>query len=212
MPEILKISKGIPEEEIINAAASIIARGGVIAYPTETFYGLGADATNPEAVRKIFAVKGRNFQNPVSVIIGRLENLDGLVAAIPESARKLMEAFWPGALTIVFAAKPAVSPLLTADSGKIGVRLSSHPGALRLAQKLGRPITATSANLSGAPECASAEAAAAQLGNLVDAILDLGPTSGAIGSTFIDVTTDPPAILREGVISKAAIASVIDLS
>lgn len=211
MPEILKVSKDQSEEDIITRAAVIVSHGGVIAYPTETIYGLGVDATNEEAIRKIFEIKGRNFHNPISVIIGNAENMTDLVNAIPESTQKLMDAFWPGALTIVFAASPKVSTLLTAGSGKIGVRLSSHPAALLIAQKLGKPLTATSANLSGAPECSDADAVAAQLGNAVDAILDLGKTSGITGSTFIDVTSDPPVILREGVISRDSIAKYISV-
>jgi L-threonylcarbamoyladenylate synthase len=210
MPEILKIGADISEEIILTRAVEILANGGIIAYPTETFYGLGTDATNEKAIEKIFAVKGRNFKNPVSLIIGQANDIHPLVQDVPETAKKLMAAFWPGALTIVFSAADIVSPLLTAGSGKIGLRVSSHPIALGIVQKLKRPLTATSANLSGAPECTRASEVAEQLSNKIDAIIDLGDTPGAKGSTIIDVTCDPPIILREGAISRKTIEKCIN--
>ena len=126
MPEILKVSDKNSEEVILTRAAEIVAQGGIIAYPTETFYGLGADATNEKAISKIFAIKGRDFKNPISLIIGHTDDVLPLVQDVPQLAKKLMAAFWPGALTIVFSAADIVSPLLTAGSGKIGLRVSSH--------------------------------------------------------------------------------------
>ena len=211
MPEILKVSDENAEDRILTRAVEILASGDIIAYPTETFYGLGADATNEDAIQKIFAVKGRNFKNPISLIIGQADDIYPLVQDVPETAKKLMAAFWPGALTIVFLAANNVSPLLTAESGKIGLRVSSHPGAQGIVQRLKRPLTATSANLSGAPECVSASEVASQLGDKIDAIIDLGDTPGAKGSTIIDVTCTPPVILREGAISRKTIEKYIDI-
>lgn len=205
MPEILKLDTDTSEENILTQAAEILAKGGIIAYPTETFYGLGADATNEKAIEKIFAVKGRNFKNPISLIIGQTEDINHLVQDVPQTARKLMAAFWPGALTIVFLAANNVSPLLTAGSGKIGLRVSSHPIARGIVQKLKRPLTATSANLTGTPECTRASEVAKQIGGKIDAIIDLGNSLGTKGSTIIDVTCDPPVILREGAISRKTI-------
>lgn len=205
MPLILKVCADNSENEIIRNAAAIISRGGVIAYPTETIYGLGADATNEQAIRKIFEIKGRNFSNPVSLIIGRREDVYPLVRAIPETAQKLMDAFWPGPLTIVFGAAGCVSPLLTAKTGKIGIRLSGHDTARQIALAAGKPLTATSANLSGLPECATADEVIAQIGDRLDAVVDLGNTSGTAGSTIIDTTTEQPVILRTGVISREEI-------
>ena len=209
MPEILKVDTNISEDFVLSRAAEILAQGGIIAYPTETFYGLGADATNEKAIRKIYDLKGRNFHNPISVIIGGEENLHPLVDGVPPAALILLKTFWPGPLTIIFRASSKVSSLLTAQTGKIGIRISSHRGAMLLAQKLGHPLTATSANLSGAPECSSAGEVAHQIGQQVDAIVDLGNTAGGKGSTIIDVTTDPPQILREGVISRISIQNHI---
>jgi len=210
MPEVLKIGADNSEEIIITRAVEILAGGGIIAYPTETFYGLGADATNKKAIEKIFTVKGRDFKNPISLIIGRPEDIYPLVKNIPESAKKLMAAFWPGALTIVFSASDKVSPLLTAGSGKIGLRVSSHPLALKIAQILKRPLTATSANLSGSLECSHTSEVAEQIGDKIDAIVDGGKTQGGKASTLIDVTCNPPVILREGAISRQSIEKCIN--
>jgi L-threonylcarbamoyladenylate synthase len=209
MPEILKPDKNNSEEKIITRAVEILAGGGVIAYPTETFYGLGADATNPKAIEKIFIVKGRTFKNPISLIIGQPDDIFPLVKDIPESAKKLMATFWPGALTIIFSASDKVSPLLTAGTGKIGLRVSSHPLALKIVRKLNKPITATSANKSGAPECSLASDVADQIGDKIDAIVDGGQTPGDKASTLIDFTCDPPVILREGAVSRKAIGKNI---
>lgn len=211
MPEVLKIGHDLSEEDILTRAVEILIAGGVIAYPTETFYGLGADATNEKAIQKIFDVKGRDFKNPVSLIIGRETDIDVLVKEAPDCAGKLMAAFWPGALTIVFSASDKVSPLLTAQTGKIGLRVSSQPLALKLVQKIKRPLTATSANPSGMPECSRVSDVVKQIGNRIDAVLDWGETTGGKTSTVVDVTCSPPAILREGMISRETIEKYVTL-
>ncbi|MGO9136118.1 MAG: L-threonylcarbamoyladenylate synthase [Syntrophales bacterium] len=202
MRQVLKIDGQRPDESVIAEATSILEAGGLVAYPTETFYGLGADGQLEEAIKRIFVIKGRNFKNPISVIVGNAKDVRGLVEEIPKFALHLMETFWPGALTIIFKASPDVSPLLTAGTGKIGIRLSSHAVATALARRLGHPITATSANLSGKHECTSADEVIRDIGDQLDAVMDGGQTLGGLGSTIIDVTTDPPAILREGAIPK----------
>ena len=211
MPEILKINADKPEEKILTRAVEILSGGGIIAYPTETFYGLGADATNPKAIEKIFTVKGRDFKNPISLIIGNPDDVYPLVKDIPESAKKLMAVFWPGALTIVFAASDKISPLLTAGTGKIGLRVSSHPFALKIIQKFKKPLTATSANASGKPECSLASDVIEQIGDKIDAIIDGEQTKGVKASTIIDVTCNPPVILREGAISRKEIEKYTDI-
>jgi len=205
MPQILRVSDGHSEKDVITSAAAIVSRGGVIAYPTETIYGLGADATNEQAIRRIFEIKGRNFNNPISLIIGHSQNVYPLVRKVTASAQKLMDAFWPGPLTIIFEAAGNVSPLLTADTGRIGIRLSGHDAARKIAGKAGKPLTATSANLSGSPECATADQVISQLGDRLDTIVDLGKTSGSVSSTIIDATTEQPVILRSGGISQEEI-------
>lgn len=210
MPEILKPDADNSEKKVLSRAAEILAGGGIIAYPTETFYGLGADATNEKAIEKIFAVKGRDLKNPISLIIGKPDDIYPIVKNVPETAKILMAAFWPGALTIVFQASDKISPLLTAGSGKIGLRISSHPIALKIVQKLKKPLTATSANLSGTPECSLASEVIKQIGDKIDAILDWGETQGGKASTIIDVTCDPSVILREGTISRKIIEECIN--
>ncbi|HOG08057.1 MAG TPA: L-threonylcarbamoyladenylate synthase, partial [Syntrophales bacterium] len=156
MMEIWTVDPEAPEPETLARALALLRRGGTVAYPTETFYGLGADALNEAAVRKIYAIKGRGFRNPLPVIIGARDDLTSLVADVPDVALPLMRDFWPGPLTLVFRAAPCVPPLLTGGTGKIGIRLSSHPVARELARRLGGPLTATSANLSGRQEAVSA--------------------------------------------------------
>ena len=206
MASVLKIGPDISLEDLVQKAAGIVRAGGVIAYPTETFYGLGVDATHEQAIRKIFEIKGRNFSNPISVIISDRREVDRLARRISNHAQKLMDAFWPGPLTIVFEASDSVSPLLTAKTGKIGIRLTSHEVARKIAAAAGVPITATSANLSGAPECAQADEVLCQMGYKIDLVIDLMEKGGSIGSTIIDATGASPVILRSGVISEKTIA------
>jgi len=200
MPEILKIDPRKPDKSLINAAVYILKKGGIIAFPTETFYGLGADAGNVEAVEKIYRIKGRDPKNPIPIIIGNTRDITGLVKDIPETGRKLMKKFWPGGLTIVFRASSNILPGLTGGTGKIGIRLSSNIIASQLAKPLSNPITATSANPSGAGECISADEVIDCLKDKIDAIIDGGHTPGGLGSTIVDVTTDPVTVLREGII------------
>ena len=209
MPIIIKISPNHPEPDRIDEAVAILKRGGVIGFPTETFYGLGADARNEAAIGKIFDVKGRDFNNPILVVIGELGQLNLFAQDIPAQARALMKRFWPGPVTILFRAGAAVSPKLTAGSGKIGIRLTSHPVARELSRRLGGPLTATSANLSGAPECSSAEEVLSQLEGRIDAVVDGGLTPGGKGSTIVDATVSPVTVLREGVIPAALIQDTL---
>jgi L-threonylcarbamoyladenylate synthase len=200
MLQILKINPQQPEDALIRKAVLILQAGGVVAFPTETFYGLAVDATNGDAIERIFQIKGRAFRSAIALIAGSKNGISGLVTDIPATAQRLMQAFWPGPLTLLFAASPQISPRLAAGTGRIGIRVSSHPIADNLANRLGGPITATSANLSGAPECLTAGEVLATLGDRIDLIIDGGPASGGKGSTFIDITVDPPACLREGAI------------
>lgn len=194
-----------PDPAALQQALDILKSGGVLAYPTETFYGLGADARNEEAVERVFAAKGRDFNNPLPVIIGRKADLAHWVADIPDAAESLIQKFWPGPLTLVFRAARLINPRLTAATGKIAVRVSNHPPAAALAQSLRAPLTSTSANRSGAAECTNACAVIEQLGGCIDAVVDGGETPGGKGSTIVDVTVKPIKILREGAIPASAI-------
>jgi L-threonylcarbamoyladenylate synthase len=198
-----------PDEKAIRRAVRIILDGGMVAFPTESFYGLGVDAMGKESVERLFRIKARDQGQPILILIPSLETLGNYAAAVPKVARELMKAFWPGGLTLVFEATGQVLPLLTGGTGKIGVRLSSHPVAALLARTLGSPITGTSANLSGYPPARSAGKVARDLGKQVDLIVDGGRTPEGKASTVLDVTVDPPVVLREGMISRKALESFI---
>jgi len=200
MAGILKIDPLHPETELLDQAVQILMQGGVVAYPTETFYGLGVDAKNEKAVERLFSIKGRDFRNPVPVIIGDVSGLDQAVTEIPAVGRELIGRFWPGPLTLIFEASPIIPSRLTAGTGKIGIRVSSHPIARLLARKLGSPLTSTSANRSGQRECITAREVLENLGDDLDLIIDGGETPGGKGSTILDITRTPPVILRTGVI------------
>ena len=205
----LKIDPGKPDEEKLAEAVRVLREGGVVTFPTETFYGLGADARNEAAVEKIFRIKGRNFRNPLPVIVADEGELIPLVEEIPATATILMQTFWPGPLTLIFRAAPSVSSRLTGGTGKIGIRVSSHPIARFLAAGLAGPLTATSANPSGGPECSSADAVIRTLSDLPDAVIDGGATPEGAGSTILDVTVFPPRILREGAIPHSLILNAL---
>ena len=201
MAHFLKPGPDISINDIVRRATEILLAGGAIAYPTETFYGLGVNAEDETAVCKIFEIKGRDFNNPVSVIIGHAFQLSSLVRGVSPAATKLIDAFWPGPLTIVFEASPNVSPRLTSQTGKIGVRLASSDFARRLALNAGVPITATSANLSGGPICSTAQAVLDQIGLRIDAVIELSEKGSTIGSTILDASGETTTILRLGLIT-----------
>jgi L-threonylcarbamoyladenylate synthase len=180
----------------------VIHEGGVVAVPTESFYGLAVHALDEKAIERLFAVKRRREDNPVLILIPSKEGLSSYVTEASEKTWKLMEHFWPGGLTMVFFAGSILPRSLTAGTGKIGVRLSSHPVPTELARAVGAPITGTSANRSGRPSCSTAEKVMEALGEDIDLILDGGKTPGGKGSTVLDVTIDPPVVLREGIVSR----------
>ena len=203
------ISVQKPERDVIRKAVEMLRKGGVIAFPTSTLYGLGADAKNPEAIQKIFAIKSRDPKQAILVLIKDNTWLETLVKSIPSGAQRLMDVFWPGGITLIFHAAGTVLPELTGGSGKIGVRVPKHPVAAAVVSELDSPLTGTSANLSGQPGCANVIDLDAAVVAQLDGVLDAGPLKGGRGSTIIDVTKNPPRILREGTISKYQIESVV---
>ena len=179
MSLLLKIDPARPDPGKMAEAVRILKGGGVVAFPTETFYGLGVDARNEEAVERIFRIKGRDFNKPVALIVAEERDVAPLAEEIPMTAKNLMQRFWPGPLTILFRAAPAVSNRLTGGTGKIGIRIPGHPIARLLAAGITGPLTATSANLSGGTDCSTADAVMQALGGLPDAIIDGGPRRGS---------------------------------
>ena len=197
-PQIKKIDPHHPEPELIKEAAGVIKQGGVIVFPTRCLYGLGADAMNPDAVERIIEIKQRPADNAILVLIHSKKQLEMLVEKIPPAANAIMEAFWPGRVTLVFDARDTLPGLLTAQTGKIGVRLAWHPVAAAMLRQVKDPVTGTSANLSGRPGCNRLPDMGRQIAGQVDLVLDAGTLQGGIGSTVVDVTREPPRILREG--------------
>jgi L-threonylcarbamoyladenylate synthase len=198
-----------PDCILIQRAADIVQRGGVVAFPTETSYGLGASIRQIEALERIYVIKKRPRHKPLLILISDTSDLILLVSRVPPAAVTLMERFWPGPLTMLLPARPGLPWPLCADTAKVGVRISSHSWAHSLVTILGNPMTATSANLSEHPTTYRAEEVADQLRSFPpDYILNGGPTSGGPPSTIIDVCTDPPEIVREGAISPKDIRDV----
>jgi L-threonylcarbamoyladenylate synthase len=195
-----------PDPHGIEKAGQLILQGKVVAFPTETFYGLGADALDVQALQKIFRIKGREENKPLLLLVADRTWLPGLVKRISPRAKGLMEKFWPGPLTLVFEAAAHLPPLLTANTGKIGLRISSHLVAQALVQTVGRAITATSANVSGQPSASLAGEVFQALGKKIDAILDGGKTAGRLGSTVVDVSEVCPKIIRQGALPQAELA------
>lgn len=207
--KVYKINPEHPEPEIIQRAGTVIKQGGIIAFPTRCLYGLGADAFNAEAVDRVFKMKQRPSQKPILILIDRRIQLERLVSHVSKAASRIMDHFWPGGITLVFEADDTVPHHLTAGTGKIGIRSPSHPVAAALVSSLGRPLTGTSANISGEPGCRRIDDLDPQLIQQLDAIIDAGPLKGGTGSTVVDVTGDIPRILREGEISEKEILNLI---
>ncbi len=190
-----------PDPELIAKAARVLVSGGVVAFPTETSYGLGASIYRQEALEKIYQIKKRPKDKPLLVLIPDITYLSKLAADIPKVVDLLVERFWPGPLTLILKAKANLPWPLCASTGKIGVRISSNPWAFALVKQVGHPITATSANLSGLPPASTAKEVAEQLKDPApDMILDGGAVPGIPPSTILDVSVDPPRLLRVGVI------------
>ena len=186
---------------LIKSAVEALRLGSLVAYPTDTLYGLGADALNQAAVERVFETKGRPQGMPLPLLIGEMEQLSMIAETVPETAWKLAEAFWPGGLTLVVPVGPQIPALVTARGWKVAVRLPDHPVPRELARQLGRPITGTSANRSGGPEPTTAEEVRKQLGDAVDMVLEGGPTPTGRSSTVLDVTGEQPRVLRQGAVS-----------
>jgi L-threonylcarbamoyladenylate synthase len=190
-------------------AAELIRQGEVVAFPTETVYGLGANALSNEAVEKIFLAKGRPSDNPLIVHIGEMSQLRMVAREIPERAMKLIDAFWPGPLTLILPKTDQVASLVTAGLDTVGVRMPDHPLALALIREAGVPIAAPSANRSGRPSPTTADHVRGDLNHRIAGILDGGCTGVGVESTVLDVTVEPAVILRPGGITLEQIKEVI---
>ncbi len=190
-----------PDPSVLREAAAVLRRGGLVAFPTETVYGLGANALDPDAVRGIYRAKGRPSDNPLILHLARPEEAERLVFTNPK-ARRLMEAFWPGPLTLVLPSRPVVPLETRGGLDTAALRMPDHPVAAALIEAAGFPLAAPSANRSGRPSPTDAEAVWADLEGRVDRILDAGPVSVGIESTVLDMTAEPPLLLRPGGLSR----------
>jgi len=201
--EIIKIDKGHPREAFERCAAAIKA-GGVIAYPTDTFYGLGADPRDRRAVSKVFEIKGRGTDQPILLLLHNRFEVAAWASAITRSAEKLMDRFWPGPLTLVFTARPDILPELTGRTGTIGLRVPGNEVTRALLGQTGNALTGTSANRSGSSSPRSAEEVMHELGDRIDLVLDGGVLTANMPSTVVDVTAEPPRIIRMGAVDVSA--------
>lgn len=183
----------------LQEAATIIKQGGVVAFPTETYYGLAVDPFNKAALLKLYKLKKRPENKPLLTLISGLEQLLRLAESVPPCLSPLME-LWPGPLTLVFPARNELSSRLTAGTKTIGVRVSSHPVAQRFVEFCGQPVTGTSANISGVQAATSAQEVAAQFPSGLDYIIDGGKTPGGAGSTLVGCVADKPILLRRGIL------------
>jgi L-threonylcarbamoyladenylate synthase len=195
---VFKVNPEKPENEAIRAAANIIKSGGLVAFPTETVYGLGADALNAKAVLALFEAKKRPLDNPPIVHVGKIENVYKLVREISPKADMLMRKFWPGPLTLIFKRSDMVPNVTVAGLDTIAIRMPRHNVALALLRECNCPIAAPSANLAGKPSPTSANHVLEDLNGRIDAVLDAGPTHIGVESTVLDLTVEPPQILRPG--------------
>lgn len=189
-------------DDDLDHAVSLLRAGRLVAFPTETVYGLGADASNDEAVKKIFAVKGRPADHPVIVHLPDAAQLEHWASAVPERAQRLASRFWPGPLTLVLPRAASVHDVVTGGQDTVGLRVPSHPLALELLRRFGRGLAAPSANKFGRLSPTTAEHVRSELGESVDLILDGGACPVGIESTIVDLSGDEPALLRPGRISK----------
>ncbi len=209
MTQIIRVNKTKPEPEKLSAAAKMLASGGTVVFPTETVYGLGANALDEYAVKKIFTAKGRPSDNPLIVHIYDFTQLDKLASTVPASFFELAGKFWPGPLTMVVKKSPLVPDLVTAGLDTVGIRMPNHPVALELIKQSGVPVAAPSANVSGLPSPTKAEHVINDLDGKVDIIIDGGDCLVGLESTVLDIAGDTPVILRPGGITPEQIEAVL---
>ena len=207
-PGLTEMPKQPPVEKQIKVAIAILKKGGIVAFPTDTVYGLGADPLNKQAVDKIYKVKRRPHTLPFPLLLAEKSDLLKVASVVPEIAWQLAERFLPGGLTLVLRKNPWVPVTVTAGGDTVAVRIPDHPVPLALIRGLGSPIVGTSANLSGKPSPVTAEEVREQLGDEVDLIIDGGRCPGGTESTVLDVSGKVPAIIREGAIPKVEIAKI----
>jgi tRNA threonylcarbamoyl adenosine modification protein (Sua5/YciO/YrdC/YwlC family) len=201
-------SRSPDREDGLAAAASAVRSGRLVVIPTDTVYGIGADAFSASAVKSLLAAKNRGPDMPVGVLVGSWSTIDGLVLSVPRAARLLVEAFWPGDVSIGLPHAPSLAWDLGQSGGTVMLRMPLHPVAIELLREVG-PMAVSSANVSGQPPAATAEEARTQLGESVSIYLDGGPSGDPVPSTIVDLSGQEPVVLREGAVSLASITEVL---
>ena len=194
----------------IGQALRLLQDGGVVAIPTDTLYGLAADALNPVAIEKVFAIKERPEGLALPVLLADPEQLHQVADDVPGQLRAVAEAFWPGAMTLIIKRKPSLPPRLTAGNPTVAVRVPDHPVPRELARGLGRPITGTSANISGAADPKTLGELRTQVGDRVDLLVASGPVPAGSASTIVDLSGDGPRLIREGAVPFEKIAALLN--
>jgi L-threonylcarbamoyladenylate synthase len=206
---VLAVHPVSPDPVLIHRAAALLRAGGLVAFPTETVYGLGVPATNAPAVARLFAAKGRPANNPLIVHLAHAQQAADVAANWPENAARLAERFWPGPLTLVLPRQPGLPHAVTAGGPTVAIRVPAHPVALALLEASGLPIAAPSANRSGYLSPTRAEHVLRGLEGWIDLLLDAGPVPGGLESTVLDLTVNPPRLLRPGLVTPQEIEAVI---
>ncbi len=209
---VLAVDSKSPQPEIVAQAADVLRRGGLVAFPTDTLYALGANALEAAAIEKVLLTKGRHHGKPLSVLVGSAEAAADLAAVLPQDARLLMHAFWPGPLTLVVKAASKVPAALAGSTGTIGVRMPAGAVAQAVLRAFNGPCIGTSANKSGGADPADAKTVQRAIGGQIDLILDGGRVTLGVPSTVLDCTVTPARLLREGAIPRAKLAEKIPLA
>ena len=199
------------KDSLIDRAVSILIRGGVVAFPTDTVYGIGAHPCQPEAIRKLYQVKGRPIDKPIPILLGSIGDVAHVAQNVPESFFQLANQFWPGELTLIVEAKN-LPPEVTAGGKTVGLRMPNHTVALELLHRFGWPIATTSANKSDEMPATSTDEVRDKLGNYIDMILDGGQTLTRTASTVLDLSVSPPLIRRHGGIPAHGLMSCLGTS
>jgi L-threonylcarbamoyladenylate synthase len=206
---VVRIDTHRESASVCDDVVKLLLRGGVIGYPTETVYGLGGDATLGFVVQRVCQLKGRHFGKPLLVLVSDEEAVSSVAADIPEKARTLMDRFWPGPLTLIFEAKPTLPRPLTGEQRRVGVRVSSDPVCRAILKQFQKPLVSTSANTEGRRPASTAEEVLRYFGETVDLIVDGGRRGLMVPSTLLDVSEDPPHLLRRGAVAVRDIERVI---
>ena len=205
MSQILKIAPNASLKDHTNRIRNILEDGGVIAFPTDTYYGLGVNPFNRKGIRRIFEIKSRRANKPLLVLVASEAQIDQLVQSRSQQANRLIKKFWPAPLTLIFNAVPELPDILTANTGKVGIRLPGNKWTRRLVKAVGCPLTATSANRNNEANLKTAEEVEQTFGTEIDLIIDPGPAPGGKVSTLLDTTVSPPVLIRRGAVTQQEI-------